>query len=309
TATRPTTSAASSHHCPSPSPATATPGTSQPSLPTTATSVLSLAISGAFPNCSRHISASTVTTCYRPPGLSPGPRTPTPQNNPHDHPRLGPLPSQPPSATPGHHRLSPPPATATPGIPLAITAMTATSALASTITPPITATSALAPATPNRICSLALGLAHTPALVFTPPITFSGLTLATALILQPPSSSLALAFLPVTTCYQPPGHRPGPRTPNPQNHPHNPPRPGALPSQPPQQLLAITTCHHHQPPPPPAFSQLSPPVTATSAPTPAIPGTFPTAAATSVPTLATPDAPLACAETPVTHHNHASPST
>ncbi|KAG6875002.1 hypothetical protein C0993_011252, partial [Termitomyces sp. T159_Od127] len=63
-----------------------------------------------------------------------------PQNDPHDRPRPGPL--------PGHHWPSLPPATATPGTPLAITAVTATSAPASAITPPIAATSAPAPATP-----------------------------------------------------------------------------------------------------------------------------------------------------------------
>ncbi|KAG6863577.1 hypothetical protein C0993_011004, partial [Termitomyces sp. T159_Od127] len=52
-------------------------------------------------------------------------------------------------ATPGHHHPSLPPATATPGISLAITVMTTTSALVLAITPPMTATSAPAPAIPN----------------------------------------------------------------------------------------------------------------------------------------------------------------
>ncbi|KAG6884811.1 hypothetical protein C0993_008141 [Termitomyces sp. T159_Od127] len=52
-------------------------------------------------------------------------------------------------ATPSHHRPSPPLATTTTGISLAITAMTATSALAPAITLPVTATLALAPAIPS----------------------------------------------------------------------------------------------------------------------------------------------------------------
>ncbi|KAG6863861.1 hypothetical protein C0993_010115, partial [Termitomyces sp. T159_Od127] len=83
----------------------------------------------------------SVTTHYQPLGLRPGPGTPTPPNPP---PRLSQAWTtiQPTTlATPGHHHSSPPPATATTGISLAITAMTATSAPAPAIpgTPPTAA--------------------------------------------------------------------------------------------------------------------------------------------------------------------------
>ncbi|KAG6898478.1 hypothetical protein C0993_006590 [Termitomyces sp. T159_Od127] len=71
-----------------------------------------------------------------------------PQNDPHDRPRPEPLPGQPPRQPPAItacHRHQPPPLAASP---LAITAVTATSALASAITPPIATTSAPVPATP-----------------------------------------------------------------------------------------------------------------------------------------------------------------
>ncbi|KAG6881372.1 hypothetical protein C0993_001758, partial [Termitomyces sp. T159_Od127] len=83
-----------------------------------------------------------VMTATSPRDSKPPKTTPTPLPAPERYPDN-------PSATPGHHWPSPPPATATPGIPLAITAMTATSVLALAITPPINATSALAVATPN----------------------------------------------------------------------------------------------------------------------------------------------------------------
>ncbi|KAG6865303.1 hypothetical protein C0993_008160, partial [Termitomyces sp. T159_Od127] len=72
-----------------------------------------------------------------------------PQNHPHDYSGPGALlgrpPQQPSGITVCHHHQPPPP----PATPPAITAMTVTSALALAITPPVTATSAPAPATPG----------------------------------------------------------------------------------------------------------------------------------------------------------------
>ncbi|KAG6874539.1 hypothetical protein C0993_000434, partial [Termitomyces sp. T159_Od127] len=60
---------------------------------------------------------ATVTTRYRPPGLSPGPGTPTLQKPPPRPPRARTAIRPTPPAITGHHRPSTPPATATRGIP------------------------------------------------------------------------------------------------------------------------------------------------------------------------------------------------
>ncbi|KAG6894022.1 hypothetical protein C0993_012500, partial [Termitomyces sp. T159_Od127] len=127
TATWPTTSAAPGHHCPSLPLATATPGipsaitavtaTSAPALaitlPMTATSAPAL----ATPDAPLARAKTPVTTCYRPPGLSPGPGTPTLPKPPPRPPRAWTATRPTPLAITDHHRPSTPPATAICGIP------------------------------------------------------------------------------------------------------------------------------------------------------------------------------------------------
>ncbi|KAG6882422.1 hypothetical protein C0993_010598, partial [Termitomyces sp. T159_Od127] len=137
-------------------------------------------------------------------------------------------------ATPSHHRPSPPPATATPGIPLAIIAVTATSAPASAITLPTTATSAPAPATPD-----------TPQSVLRPPSCI--ITHHRRPDLRTPCLASALLLTALLPCV---GLSPGPGTPTLPKRPSQPPwaRTAIWPTP-------LAAPGHHQP---------SPPVTATS---------------------------------------------
>ncbi|KAG6867176.1 hypothetical protein C0993_005997 [Termitomyces sp. T159_Od127] len=136
--------------------------------------------------------------CHNPP-LTPG--NPTPSKPPPRPPRAQTATHPTTSAAPGHHRLSPPPATATPGIPLAITAMTTTSALAPAITPPVTITSALVLAISGTSPTAAATSAPAPATLGTPPahaetpITHHNYT---SLLIQPlPAPAHLLAALPL----------------------------------------------------------------------------------------------------------------
>ncbi|KAG6867228.1 hypothetical protein C0993_005392 [Termitomyces sp. T159_Od127] len=104
-----------------------------------------------------------VMTCYQPPGLSPSPKTPTSSNPPPQLFRAQTATQPAILAAPGHHCPSLPPATATTDIPLAITTVTATSALALAITLPVTATSAVALAIPDTSSTTATTSALAPA--------------------------------------------------------------------------------------------------------------------------------------------------
>ncbi|KAG6877483.1 hypothetical protein C0993_006868 [Termitomyces sp. T159_Od127] len=109
------------------------------------------------------MSAVAVTTRYQPLGLSPSPATPIPPNPPPQLSWAWTATQPTTSATPDHHCPSPPPATTTTGISPAITAVTATSALALAITPPMTATSAPALAIPGTFSTAAATSAPAPA--------------------------------------------------------------------------------------------------------------------------------------------------
>ncbi|KAG6883465.1 hypothetical protein C0993_006018, partial [Termitomyces sp. T159_Od127] len=69
-----------------------------------------------FPHL-QHLHFCSVTTRYRPPGLSPGPGTPTLPKPPPRPPWARTATQPTPPAITGHHCLSTPPATATCGIP------------------------------------------------------------------------------------------------------------------------------------------------------------------------------------------------
>ncbi|KAG6873814.1 hypothetical protein C0993_001037, partial [Termitomyces sp. T159_Od127] len=127
----------------------------------------------------------------------------------------------------------------------------------------------------------------------------------------------------VMTYYRPLELRPGPRTPAP---PNSPPRPSWAWTTTQSTTLATPGHHHLSPPPATAIIgillaitamittsvlalAITPPVITKSAPALAISGTSPTAAATSAPAPETLSASLVHAETPITHHDHASPPT